>query len=242
MPVAPLPSSSPTTTNAASASRASRVSRTVTERERGGAPSSTTSAKAPLRSRMSAHHAPRARSFGRTTRSSAPAAQSPVQPRGSSVRVASTQATRSPRAMVALASWRTSVVRPLPSSPTTSVSRPFGIPRPGSTASSAGSPVARLVSADGGTKGARGSERRSAGSKQTREVEVAGPGGENERRPRQSRACLVPKKARKAKRKHCRARRKGGHGRGSHRGTTEGAGVDRRPLATSFGSPRHLAA
>jgi hypothetical protein len=56
----------PTVTNAAFDSRASPVSRTAIAREIGGAESSTTSEKAPLRSKTSAHHAALTASGGRT--------------------------------------------------------------------------------------------------------------------------------------------------------------------------------
>lgn len=56
-----------TTTKAAFDSRANPISRTATAREMAGAESSTTSAKAALRSRMSAHQAAFDASGGRTT-------------------------------------------------------------------------------------------------------------------------------------------------------------------------------
>ena len=82
-----LPARSPSTRNAAFDSFASRVSRTAVPRESSGAPSSTTSANALLRSRMSAHHAARVGSCGRIIHTpwSSPRC---VQSRGSSVRCA----------------------------------------------------------------------------------------------------------------------------------------------------------
>jgi len=153
-PAQPLPRSpSPATTSAASASRASRVSRTATDRVSGGAPSSTTSSNAPLRSSTSAHQGARPGSVGRTTQSrssSSPPPTTPPRPhpsasgaqsRGASVRPASTYATHPPPATVRDTSCRSSVVRPLPNRPTTSVSRPRGSPPPGSASSSGERPV-----------------------------------------------------------------------------------------------------
>ena len=82
---------SPTTTNAASLSRARPTRRSATCRVSVGALSSTTSVKAPLRSSTSAHQAPRAGSRGRTTRRKSQS--SDAQPAGSRVRDASMQAT-----------------------------------------------------------------------------------------------------------------------------------------------------
>ena len=81
----------PTTTSAAAESCARRVSRTATARASGGAPSSTTSAKAPLRSNTSAHHAPLLACLGRITQKLSPAVlDTRAQSRGARVRDAST--------------------------------------------------------------------------------------------------------------------------------------------------------
>lgn len=154
----------PLTTNAASRSRASPMRRTAIARDIAGAPSSTTRAKAPLRRRTSAHQAPRAASVGRTTtsrdasRATPQAAAPPVrscasgttrvsavlsQSRGSRVHAASTIATEAPCATVAATRRRSTVVRPLPAAPTSSVRRPRGSPPARSRASSAGIPVGR---------------------------------------------------------------------------------------------------
>lgn len=138
---------SPTTTKAASLSRASPTSRRAICRVSGGAPSSTTSVKAPLRSRMSAHQAPRAGSCGRTTRRKSQS--SDAQSAGSSVREASMQATPWPRASAAPMKPRMSVAFPAPSGPVNSVSRPRGKPPPRAT-SSAARPVGRASAATGG--------------------------------------------------------------------------------------------
>jgi hypothetical protein len=88
LPVA-SPPCSPVTTNAAPTSRASLVSRTASTRAIGGAPSITTSAKAPERSRRSAHHAALAGLVGRMIQSGARSLPTCAQSRGASVRVAS---------------------------------------------------------------------------------------------------------------------------------------------------------
>ena len=133
--------SSPSTSNAASLSRASNVSRTATSRESIGAPSSTTSAKAPLRSNTSAHHAPRSAFRGRTIHSPS-CAPSDAHSRGARVRVASTYATHAPSHTARSTMRRTNDVLPHPGAPSNSVSRPRGSPPPGNTPSSAAIPVA----------------------------------------------------------------------------------------------------
>ena len=81
------------TTHAASRSRASWARRTPCTRESGGAPSSTTRAKTPLRSSRSAHQALRRLSRGRTMTSRSP---NPAKGAGASVRPASIHATQPP--------------------------------------------------------------------------------------------------------------------------------------------------
>ena len=148
----------PLTSSAALRSRASPIRRTDTAREMAGAPSSTTSAKAPLRSSTSAHQAPRSALAGRTITSCAawsipPHACAPpvpraarvigaaVQSRGSSVRDASTTATLAPSAIARATSRRRIVVTPLPATPTSSLNRPRGSPPAIRRASSPGIPV-----------------------------------------------------------------------------------------------------
>ena len=114
------------------------MSRTAIAREIGGAESSTTSAKDPLRSSTSAHHAAFVGSGGRTIHSAWSPAVS-AQSRGASVRDASMYATHSPRLTAAATTGRSSVSLPL--APTTSVSRPRGKPPEASASSSASSPV-----------------------------------------------------------------------------------------------------
>lgn len=155
---------SPNNSSAASDSRASCVRRTATVRGSTGAPSNTTSANAPDRSNRSAHQGPRAGSPGRTTqrasnavavppaawlpwlprpprRSLVPCASGPAQSRGSSVLVASIHATPPPPRIVAATSDRAIVVLPSPAGARSSVRRPRGTPPPGSTVSSAVTPV-----------------------------------------------------------------------------------------------------
>lgn len=85
---APPGGSPATTTKAVSRSRATRVRRIPTSRESGGAPSSTTSPNAPLRSSTSALQAPRSGFRGRITHNR-PFVAMGAQSRGASVRVAS---------------------------------------------------------------------------------------------------------------------------------------------------------
>ena len=144
---------SPRRRSAASDSRASCASRTATTRGSTGAPSSTTRAKAPERRRRSAHQGPRAVSGGRTIQraSDSTCAKTPgieacapvAQSRGSSVRVASTQATALPRRSVVVTSDRARVVLPSPGAARISVIRPVGIPPPGRRSSSRVIPVGR---------------------------------------------------------------------------------------------------
>ena len=153
-------SSSPATTSAAPVSRASRVKRTATAEDSGGAESMMTRANAPHRSRTSAHHAARAASRGRTIHNPSPSLKC-AQSRGASVRVASMYATQPDRPSVSSTSRRSSVAIPLPRAPTTSVSRPRGSPPPPSTASSSWSPVgsAEAIVAAGETREAEGGRR-----------------------------------------------------------------------------------
>ena len=136
-------------TSTAFDSRASRVSRTAADLLSIGAPSSTTSANAPLRNSTSAHHAARAASRGRMihTPSASPRC---TQSRASSVRCASTYATQPWAATVDSTIARASVVFPLPAGPAISVSRPRGSPPPSSTASSAETPVGSAGVGGGG--------------------------------------------------------------------------------------------
>jgi hypothetical protein len=147
----PLPCSV-RTSSAASLSRASCTNRIVTARVSGGAPSSTTSPNAPLRSSTSALHAPRWGSGGRTTKRVLRRAQS----RGTSVRVASMYAMRWSDCMTM---WRTSEVLPLPSGPVISVSRPRGSP-PASARSNAAIPVGNAADSAGAGGGAVTAARR----------------------------------------------------------------------------------
>ena len=154
--VAPL---APTVTNAAFDSRARPVSRTATAREIGGAESSTTSEKAPLRSRTSAHQAACAASGGRTIDN--PMSARSAQSRGASVRDASMYATHSPRSTAASTTCRKSVSFPV--APTTSVRRPRGNPPDASARSSASTPVGMPAACgSGGGNNARSDSTRSA--------------------------------------------------------------------------------
>ncbi len=146
-------SSSAATTNAHPPLRASRASRTATALVSGGAPSSTTNANAPERRSSSAHHAARAELLLRAGRIIQSGGETPAPPpssaraaraqsRGASVRAASTYATQSPRAIVARTTCRSSVVLPAPRAPSSSVSRPHGMPPRVSAASNAATPVA----------------------------------------------------------------------------------------------------
>ena len=137
---------SPSRRSAASASRASCASRTAIGRGRTGPPSRITSANPPLRSRRSAHHAPREGSGGRTTHA---AARSDASDVGSSVRCASIQATPCPARSVWAASWRASVVFPAPAGAIHSLMRPRGIPPPTRTSSRRVSPVGRPGACEG---------------------------------------------------------------------------------------------
>ena len=152
---------SPTTTNAASLSRARPTRRSATCRVSVGALSSTTSVKAPLRSSTSAHQAPRAGSRGRTTRRKSQS--SDAQPAGSRVRDASMQATPWPRPRAAPTSTRTSVAVPEPSGPISSVSRPRGSPPPIAWSSSL-NPVGRASATAGGGAMTCSSRERSCAS------------------------------------------------------------------------------
>ena len=149
---------SPTTTNAASLSRARPTRRSATCRVSVGALSSTTSVNAPLRSSTSAHQAPRAGSRGRTIRRKSQSRE--AQPAGSRVRDASMQATPCPRPRAAPTSPRTSVPVPAPSGPISSVSRPRGSPPPRASSSSR-NPVGRASAATGGGAMTRSSWERS---------------------------------------------------------------------------------
>ena len=140
-------SSPPATTSAAPVSRASRVRRTATRWESGGAESMMTRANAPHRSRTSAHHAARAESRGRTIHNPSCSPRC-AQSRGASVRAASMYATQPDRASVSSARRRRSVAVPLPRAPMTSVNRPRGRPPPTSAASSSSSPVGRAEPGD----------------------------------------------------------------------------------------------
>jgi len=107
-------------------------------RGRTGAPSSTTSANAPDRSRRSAHQAARVGVGGRTIQTEA---STVAQSRGSSVRVASIHATPWPARTVAATRERARVVSPSLPGASHSLMRPRGIPPPGRTSSGGAIPV-----------------------------------------------------------------------------------------------------
>ena len=112
-------------TNAAFDSRASPVRRTAMAREIGGAESSTTSEKAALRSKTSAHHDAFAGSGGRRIQRLTRCPKW-AQSRGASVRDASMYAAHSPPSTAISTICRSSVN--FPEAPTTSVRRPLGSP------------------------------------------------------------------------------------------------------------------
>lgn len=135
--------------------------------------SRTTRPNAPLRNKMSAHHAERSSCGGRTTQSRAVSA-SGAQSRGARVRVPSMYATHRPCCSALVTTARITVVLPPPNDPTSSVSRPQGMPPLGSAPSSAARPVATTSPAAGGgattAESCSRSVAREAGSKGERGV------------------------------------------------------------------------
>jgi hypothetical protein len=120
------------------------VSRANTSRVSGGAPSSTTNPKAPLRRMMSAHHALRGGVGGRRIHAPSCAAKA-AQSAGAKVPLASITAVHVPVPKACATHCHTNDVAPLPGVATTSVSRPRGSPPPLSAASSAAIPVGNVA-------------------------------------------------------------------------------------------------